>query len=75
MEFKVGTRGRIVSDCFVSSDVEETDNGILTANEHWREEGEFVVVGVEEDFIKVVFDGEDWEWWIGEEDFENLETL
>ena len=74
MEFKVGTRGRIVSECFVSSDVEEVD-GVLTANEHWREEGEFVVVGVEEDFIKVVFDGEDWEWWIGEEDFENLETL
>jgi hypothetical protein len=74
-DFSIGTRGRIINECFITSEVEETADGSLTANEHWREAGEFVVIGVKEEFILVVFDGEAYEWWIDSYEFENVEII
>jgi hypothetical protein len=74
-DFNIGTRGRIISECFISSEVEITSNGIMTANEQWREDGEFSVIRLEEEFIVVMFDGEEYEWYIDESELDNVESL
>ncbi len=74
-DFNIGSRGRIINECFISSEVEITSNGIMTANEQWREGGEFSIIRLEEEFIVVMFDGEEYEWYIDESELNNVELL
>jgi hypothetical protein len=69
---KTGMSGKITSECFLCT-IE--DDHFPTANEQFRTEGEFEIVGVAEDYIIVNFKGDDVDYFISEDEFENVEFL
>ena len=74
-DFNIGSRGRIINECFISGEEGITSNGIMTADEQWREGGEFSVIRLDKSFIVVMFDGEEYEWYIDESELNNVELL
>ena len=63
-------KGKILRECFLST---KEDDQFPTANEQFRSEGEFTIVAVSNDYIIVNFEGDDVDYYISEDEFENIE--
>lgn len=63
-------KGKIIRECFLTTD---EDPHFPTANEQFRSEGEFVIVAVSNNYVVVNFEGDEQDYFISEEEFENIE--
>ena len=72
---KKGKKGKIVGEVWISCEPSQSSEGIVSADEQIITEGSFTIKDVREDFIIVNFDGDPTDWFIVEEDYDNLQIL
>jgi hypothetical protein len=70
-----GEKGKIVGEVWISCEPSQSSEGIVSADEQIITEGSFTIKDVRKDFIIVNFDGDPTDWFIVEEDYDNLQIL
>ena len=69
---KPGMKGRIIRECFLCT---AEDDQFPTANEQFRDKGQFKIVGAADDYIVVNFEDDDADYFISEDEYKNIEIL